>query len=212
MNVHPWKYSIHRLCMACYSNMHVNDQEQWTQGVCYWDQISVLCRCSLFSSQLWPCSNPWVQGSVCECYPKMYTLVWVLSLPLIGVPACASCAERTCCRAAAKAVTFPSAVSDCFWEENVSPSAEFGTSITLTHKCTLLASLGISFLADSLWVIVNLRIWMIFLLAHCPLKHWQDLRGPATFHSQLSDAQMSHWQHLNSVLCRTEASSGCAGF
>lgn len=97
---------------------------------------------------LWWRSNPWVQDSVCKCYPKIhprYTLVWVLSLPLMGVSACASCAVRTGWRAAAKALTFPSAVSGCFWEENVPllcVRCFWLPSHTLTRRHTLLTSTG----------------------------------------------------------------------
>lgn len=61
-----------------------------------------------------------------------------------GVPACASWAERTCCRAAANALTFPSAVSDCFWEDNLPPLCGYFwlPSHTLTHKHTLLTFPG----------------------------------------------------------------------
>lgn len=117
MNVHSWKYSIHRLCMACYCNTHLSDQSSELEG--FDSGTRVQCCAGL------PCSVPSCGHAVTPgCRTVSVSAIWrctrwyECSLPPMGVPACASSAGRMCWRAAAKALTFPSALSDCFWEKN----------------------------------------------------------------------------------------------
>lgn len=144
MNIASWKYSIHRLCITCYCNIHLTDQEQWTWGAWYWEQISVLCRSSLRSSQLWSCNNSGVQ--VCECYPRMYTLVWVLPLPTPGGACLCQLCRKDILEGCSQGSDLPLCSQWLLLRGKRPPSlcTVFLTSIThtLKHKRTLLTSTG----------------------------------------------------------------------
>lgn len=133
MNVPSWKYSIHRLCIACYCNIHLTGQDQWTWGVWYWTRFQccagIPCSVPICGHAVTPGCRTVSVSAIQRC-THWYECSLCLSWGCLPVPAVQK---------------GHAAVSDCFWEENVPPLSVrhfWLPSHPLTHRHTLLTSTG----------------------------------------------------------------------